>query len=184
MTSVAITKIMSIIDKGEWFHKWLMKQGQKSKDICKEAQQRGTSLHKLIEDWHKGIRQEDEDQKLKMYVQWYRMKGLVHLGSEINIEHTEDGYHGRLDNLYKDQEGNLIIGDIKSGKGIYEEARIQVDAYMYAYMHMHNKPIKKGVIVRVGDNGIIEDWFKPSEQRHKILLCARELYLHFLEARK
>lgn len=71
---------------------------------------------------------------------------------EVYVKNVEVGYAGQFDLLYKDRQGRTVLGDIKTGKGIYEKYPLQLTAYRQAL----DMPIDRIEVLRM--NPDYETW--------------------------
>lgn len=105
----------------------------------KDAGQKGTDTHELVERFIKSqingtkfeIGDEPELQKRQVgeFIEWASQNIKKFIWSEICTYSKIHKVGGISDFGYIDMEDRLIIGDIKTGKDIYEEQFIQAGAY-------------------------------------------------------
>lgn len=103
------------------------------------AAQLGTEVHRLADlvvqgqptpPMEVGIRE-----RVLAYADWWQRSGWTLRLSEACVfeppsdEGTVYGYGGTFDLLARDGDGRTVLADIKTGKGIYREAILQLAAY-------------------------------------------------------
>ncbi len=123
-------------------------------DILKYKSNRGTLIHyRLLNEFEEGdMFGENEDtstEELKEEDDWDRYEADLEFAQEaweeikehrgITDEQVLDvecfvtnvgvGYAGQFDLLYVDRDGQLILADLKTGKGVYDKYKMQLAAY-------------------------------------------------------
>ncbi len=99
-----------------------------------EAAALGTAVHGYADD-HINGRPIPEDlpaiqrDYVTVYEDWWKAAGWTVRTSEAYLVHTAHGYGGTLDLLCRDRDGRTVLADIKTGKGVYSEAVLQLAAY-------------------------------------------------------
>ena len=99
-----------------------------------EAAQLGTAVHALADELINGrldtstVPANVRDH-VKYYAEWWAASGWTVRTSEAMIVHETHGYGGTLDLLCRDRDGRTVLADIKTGKGVYSEAVLQLTAY-------------------------------------------------------
>lgn len=117
----------------------------------------GTEVHTEIEHvlTHKRLQVKHEVQMVA-FLAWQKTIGFKCIDTEIKVR-SNKGFAGSLDLLGR-IDNELYIIDLKTSRGIYHNFLLQLAAYKYAFMEMHNapsvnigvlkldkeKPIKKG----------------------------------------
>lgn len=66
------------------------------------------------------------------YADWWKASGWTLRTSEAYVGNISAGYGGTLDLLARDRDGRTVLADIKTGKGVYQEAVLQLTAYATA----------------------------------------------------
>ncbi len=99
-----------------------------------EAAQLGTDVHELADRLTNGnLLMADVPQNVRKHVEnyatWWDASGWVLRTSEAMLVNPEYGYGGTLDLLARDRDGRTVLADIKTGKGVYREATLQLTAY-------------------------------------------------------
>jgi hypothetical protein len=63
------------------------------------------------------------------YADWWKASGWTLRISEAMVVHPDWEYGGTFDLLARDRDGKTVLADIKTGKGVYREAVLQLTAY-------------------------------------------------------
>lgn len=136
-------------------------QGKKHTDIANRAADIGSIAHHMAEGYLAGFTPDFGicDPQLVMeatvcydkFVNWWERQGYTILHTELQLVSETYRYGGTLDWVAQDCEGNIILGDLKTSKGIYDDYWVQVaGAYYNLYVENFNvKPVRT-VIVRIG----------------------------------
>lgn len=99
-----------------------------------EAAQLGTDVHGLADELVNGrldttmIPAATRDH-VKHYAEWWAASGWTVRTSEAFLVNDTMKYGGTLDLLCRDRDGRTVLADIKTGKGVYSEAVLQLTAY-------------------------------------------------------
>lgn len=97
-----------------------------------EAASLGSEVHALADEMVRGMapaipaRAVDH---VKHYAEWWAASGWTLRSSESMVVHPGHGYGGTIDLLCRDRDGRTVLADIKTGKGVYSEAVLQLTAY-------------------------------------------------------
>jgi hypothetical protein len=99
-----------------------------------EAAALGTAVHGYADDHINGRPIPDDLPEIQrdyvaVYADWWKASGWTVRTSEAYLIHTAHGYGGTLDLLCRDRDGRTVLADIKTGKGVYSEAVLQLAAY-------------------------------------------------------
>ena len=97
-----------------------------------EAAQLGTEVHRLADLVIRGeqpVIPENAVAHVRNYREWWEASGWTLRASEALLVHPTFGYGGTLDLLCYDRDRKTVLADIKTGKGIYREAVLQLTAY-------------------------------------------------------
>ena len=122
--------------------------------VKKEAADIGTEIHKFASDWIKGKKPMiPEETRVRngaiAFMKWIKEEKIKPTVSEAYIYSQKYNYAGIMDMEGLD-EGELVIGDFKSSKGIYNEMRYQLAGYWLAREEETGKKFKKGFIAQFG----------------------------------
>lgn len=124
------------------------------RSILQYKSNRGTMIHyKLLNEFAEedmfGENEDTSTEELKLEGDWERYRNDLTYAEEaweeirevrgISEEQVLDvecfvtnvavGYAGQFDLLYVDADGNLVLSDLKTGKGIYDKYKMQLVAY-------------------------------------------------------
>lgn len=135
---------------GQYFlNKWQINRMKLGKDPQKEmeiAGEIGTLTHYLIQCHLEGNEPElgeygqdfidNARHNLDGFVKWADRVGFKHKLIEHDVASEVLPYGGRID-LICEIEGEEVLGDIKTSKGIYRKHEMQVVAYAKAYEEKH-----------------------------------------------
>jgi len=105
-----------------------------------EAASVGTCAHYLCECDAKGIVPDLSDYSKNQidiaencyigYLDWKKKQGIVKIDSELSLVSERHRFGGTIDMLCSGND-RVILGDIKTSKGIYPDHKIQVAAYYH-----------------------------------------------------
>jgi len=183
-----------------WKQKYDGTNGNKHwKTILQYKANRGTMIHyNLLNEFSPtdihGKNEEDSTEELKLEGNWKRYQEDLAFAEDawkeikevrkINEESVLDvecfvtnnavGYAGQFDLLYIDDDSNIVLADLKTGKGIYPKYKKQLTAYENAL----NLDIDRVEIIRIYPDG--EEWEvshdgKWAESREELWSEFREL---------
>jgi genome maintenance exonuclease 1 len=145
----------------------------------KKAMERGTEVHKMVENWKPGM------DPLKMigvkykgyaraFKQWLKENSPEIIEHERSVLCKEHYYAGTLDMLAKlNGEDETYIIDIKTGKDIYDDYFLQLSAYQYALMEEGQNVEHIGVLLLLPDGNYK---FALGEPRIDVFLAAKRLW--------
>lgn len=134
-----------------------------------EAAALGTEIHAWADDYVNGrpipTGSMTAELYTKHYVEWWQRSGWKLRLSEAvvvspAVAGVHEGYGGTLDLLCYDADGRTVLADIKTGKGVYREAILQLAAYSMARY--------------VSKMGAAEVYEMPLVQRHVIIHVTRD----------
>jgi len=77
------------------------------------------------------------------YLDWWKESGWTLRVSEAMVVSPEMGYGGTIDLLARDRDGKTVLADLKTGRGIYSEAVLQLTAYGMATWIGHGDNVYK-----------------------------------------
>jgi len=170
------------------------------RDILMYKSNRGTMIHyKLLnefaeEDMH-GVEEESSTEELKLEGEWERyrddlvyaedaweeikqIRGITKeqvLDVECFVTNVSVGYAGQFDLLYVDESGNLVLSDLKTGKGVYDKYKLQLVAYENAL----EVPVDKLEVIRIHPDS--ETW--EVSQSTDWNSSRKELWADFMDLR-
>lgn len=136
----SVTSVLDCYPKPAAFYEWLKKVGEDADQIRDEAGNRGSTVHKLTEQYDAGeeVNLIDEagniNYKLlewsmfERYVEFRRRFEFEVIFSELNLISDTLGFAGTLDRVIKIGDKVLII-DIKTSNSLYDHYWLQMAAY-------------------------------------------------------
>lgn len=129
-----VTAILSVLSKpglGKWREK-LIREGRDPDAEAQEAADRGTAIHALTEAVDLGAAAECPSDLLP-FVCAYRDWKAEHVAAvemtERLVVHRRFGYAGKLDKVVRLRDGRRAIVDLKTGRSLAAETRLQLSAY-------------------------------------------------------
>ena len=177
----SVTTILGAMTDKSGLDVWRKRVGDKEADrISKFSANRGTVMHQLCE-YFLGSKKETIKERLidaqtligpfvkengfteeetiigrKLFFNFYNSKCFDRIANVVSIEDTlwspqMGGYAGRVDIIYENEKGHLVILDFKSSKKAkredwIENYKMQIAAYSLAYWEMHGRKPKGGEI--------------------------------------
>jgi hypothetical protein len=106
---------------------WQAVQGQQRSRIV------GIAVHRAASEGHDpNTVHPSIGPKLRQYLDWRDRSGAVVLGSEFQCWNLTEGYAGTADLMVRFADGSVWLIDLKTGKGVYSEAALQLTAYLMA----------------------------------------------------
>jgi hypothetical protein len=96
--------------------------------------------------------EEDETQKkaracFERFKAWWPTSGYEVVELELPLVDVDCGYGGTIDQvLRRKSDGALIVGDLKTGRGVYDDVLLQLGAYSLL-LNMHGMAVDGGVII-------------------------------------
>jgi hypothetical protein len=98
-----------------------------------EARDMGSAIHEYADRYAKGLDlgevSDSVRRRVEHYCEWLASSGWKVRLSEAYVLNKTLGYGGTLDLLAYDEDGQTVLADVKSGKGVYSETRLQLLAY-------------------------------------------------------
>ncbi len=107
--------------------------------IKKAAADHGTDIHRRIACSIDGKYQyigHDEDSVVAAFRAWQDSAQFVPIASEKLVYSLEHGYAGTTDLIGTVRNGALALLDVKTGRGVYPQYKLQLAAYAVAYGEM------------------------------------------------
>lgn len=136
----SVTSILDCYPKPAAFYDWLKKVGEDADQIRDEAGDRGSTVHKLTEQFDAGeeVKLMDENgyvaykliewAMFERYVEFRKRFPLEVIYSELNMSSDMLGFAGTLDRVVKFNDRILIL-DIKTSNSLYDHYWLQMAAY-------------------------------------------------------
>ena len=140
----------------------------------------GTLAHKWIENHVRGQNNpitDDIKPMIDNFLKWEEENKPKYLESELRVYSEKNWYAGTLD-LMMEIDGEVWLGDIKTGSGIYPEHFLQCAAYQLALQEMGKYPNIKGhLIINLRKDGKMETKRSISfEKDMEVFLAALTIY--------
>lgn len=174
-----------------------------------EAASLGTEVHRLADLVVNGLptpaMTEGTRERVLGYAKWWGASGWGLRISEAMVvrpgigkwdrldgtpQQPEIGWGGTFDLLAKDADGRTVLADIKTGKGVYREAALQLAAYGLATLvqftdgKVYPMPkIDRYVILHVTTAGVREVEVSVGTAEHMAFLACLDLH-HWTESMK
>jgi hypothetical protein len=124
-----------------------------------EAASIGTAIHAFAERVANGDELGEVPDGIRArvhhYVDWFAASGWRRRLTEALVVNPTAGYGGTLDLLAYDEQGRTVLADVKTGKNVYAETRLQLLAY--------------GEAERIAPQGSLEDYPMPAIDRYVVL---------------
>lgn len=147
---ISVTNILKVIDKPAlryWFgsevYTAMIEKPNLSRqealaapwEKTKKAQDRGSTVHSIVESWKNAGEVVGLDGPYKGYAQafqsWLELTGAKVIENERTVVSDIYGYAGTLDALVE-LGGKVYVLDVKTGKSLYPEVHLQLSAYQFA----------------------------------------------------
>lgn len=108
-----------------------------ARDKVRAAALRGTEIHTLGEKLANGEEVDVPDEHrgpVEAYARFLDRWEIEAITTEAPLCNTEYGYAGTTDGFFRigKRDGVVALGDVKTGKGIYDETALQLAAYRYS----------------------------------------------------
>ena len=177
----SVTTILGAMTDKSGIDKWRKRVGEEKADaISKFSANRGTVMHQLCEYFlgsdketqrdrlmdaqtqigtfviDNGYTEEETTIGRKLFFNFYNSKCFDRIANVVSIEDTlfsplMGGYAGRVDIIYENEKGHIVILDFKSSKKPKKEEwienyKMQIAAYSLAYWEMNGRKPKGGEI--------------------------------------
>lgn len=171
---VSVTHVLGVIDKpalrywfGEQVYYAMVKDPTLDKKtalaaphaVSDKAKNRGSTIHSIVEAYKKGVRLDTKTipEEFRGYAQafykWAESMDITVLAQEKTIFSEAHQYAGTLDLLVKHNgKKEIWVIDVKTGKGIYPEAFMQIAAYKNA-LEENGQPVNGAGIVLLNESG-------------------------------
>lgn len=102
-----------------------------------KAGEMGTDVHSQIDLFLTEGQKPSDSPSFDNFLKWYEKSGLTFLAGDTPVVSLGMGYGGRPDALFVDENQRIVLVDIKTGKGVYGEAFIQMGGYAEALMETY-----------------------------------------------
>lgn len=157
-----VTTVLGVINKPQLL-KWAHQCGLDGEDFNKvrdKAADIGTIGHAMVEAHLRGMEldtsnlnpdhvSQAENAFLK-FLSWWDAEGFEVLETEVVLVSEVWRCGGTADIIARDRQGRIVLVDLKTGKGIYDEHLVQTSAYAEFYEENYQTPVDKIVICRIG----------------------------------
>lgn len=190
---ISVTEILRVISKGEALQYWFGKQVYLACSLKPEitekealafpylqsekAASRGTTVHSIVEAYKHGQDIQTIPEAYRGYQQAFKSFLAQFNASVVTNETTvinhKEKYAGTLD-LILDVDGKKLIVDIKTGKQLYPEHKIQLAAYREALNDQSIVGVA-GLLLKE-DGGYNFEETINTDQEYKTFLAAKQIY--------
>lgn len=96
--------------------------------VRKEAADKGDTVHNSAEAKVKGEPDDNSPGHMKQLDNFFIVSQLTPLYTEVSVWNRTIGYAGTADLVAQDQQGRYILIDYKTGRGIWPEMAVQLEA--------------------------------------------------------
>lgn len=149
-------------------------------EVLKKAAERGTRVHNSCDAIAKNLghfygADETVDGYVKSFEQWYK-PGLTILKPQ-RFECHEIGLTGEVDGIYADDDGKLVLFDLKTPVSESKTWKMQLSAYAYL-ARKAGFDIKRIEIIKLSKTGGKPKIFEYEEDFDMFMHCF-EVYKHF-----
>lgn len=93
-----------------------------------EASAKGDTVHNSAEAKVKGEDDGNSPKHMKQLDDFLRVSGFTPIRTELTLWNENEGYAGTADLLAKDRNGRMVLIDYKTGRSVWNEAAIQLEA--------------------------------------------------------
>ena len=164
----SITYVLGVYPKGIHYDEWLKSNGHGSEHIVKKAQEEGTLLHEMCEDYLNGMEMNLLDDNLipqypinvwqmfLRFVEFWEIYNPKLIETEVHLFSDELKVAGTCD-LVCEIDGQLWIIDFKTSNYISKTYELQISIYAKCYEECFGKKIDR--------MGIL--WLKSSKRKSK-----------------
>lgn len=157
-----VTTVLGILNKPALL-KWAWQQGRDGKELDRTreiAADIGTVAHALCEAHLRGMELErgniapdvigKAETSFLRFLDWWDRQALTPMHCELQMVSERWQCGGTLDVLCERKDGALVLVDLKTSKGIYDEMLIQVATYAAMYEECHGRAVDECFVVRIG----------------------------------
>lgn len=157
-----VTTILGLLNKPALL-KWAWQCGKDGLELERTRQVAadvGTVAHALCEAHLRGLELERSniaadiigkaETSFLRFLDWWDRERLSVVHSELQMVSEAWQVGGTLDILATRPDGKVVLVDLKTSKGIYDEMLIQVAAYAAMYEETHAVAVDECFIVRIG----------------------------------
>ena len=104
------------------------------------------------------------------------------IGSEVAVGSAVHGYAGTLDALVETEQRGRVLLDLKTSRGVYDSAHLQLAAYRAAAVECGHEPPDHCVVLRLAADGsfeFVDGWatleqFLAVKRAHEAITALRE----------
>lgn len=145
----SVTTILAV-KHNPWLWHWKMKLGKEESDrIGNEAAEKGTRVHRRLEQILQGREFKTTPKELKPYIDafnsWADEVNFSSYTPEHFVYSNKYKYAGTADLICKIDDDWWLI-DFKTSKAIYDEYGLQIRAYGYAFEEMHHYKVRTAIL--------------------------------------
>lgn len=159
------------------------------RNFLKDAADIGTLFHSWAEAYIKGSQPVMPTNPMfkkavENFLKWVGDNNVKFIASEQKVVSKKYKFCGTFDFLAT-VDGKIVLGDLKTSSGIYNEQYLQVSAYKGAYLEeFPDKVVDHTLIVRCGKKGDFEvKEMNNFEKNYKAFLAALTLHKHMKDTK-
>lgn len=176
--------LLDLLSDPEMLEEYLKENGLRPEDQTKTAQARGKAAHATLERLA-NIALSDDDAAAdalasrllekrtstpydRASAAWWVDRQPSVVATEARLMSLTWRYAGSTDLVWRDNDGNLVLTDLKSrkaGQPSWESDHIQVAAYAIAWEEMGNPPIDRETVLVVREDGTWDEYESAVDNR-------------------
>ena len=153
---------------------------------CADALAKGEPLPPLPD----GVSQAEVEAFVEQFERWKSAYGPRYIDSEVEVHNPIEGYAGRFDGTLEMPDGEILLVDLKTGKGVYETVALQLSAYghadawdYYTDQDWHPVMVDGYAVLHLRPDGFRFPRIDVTEADYQAFLAAKRLW-HWQQAHK
>ena len=162
----SVTTMLSKTKDSKHLDNWKKRVGEETANkISQEALHKGTSLHNLVEnallEKELSFSSDSEEERFNEVFQFLSKEISLLKGLELYLFSKSLKLAGTCDLLYQNQEGEIVLGDLKTSKKTKKKEWLldyfhQITAYSLMVYECYQIPITKGKIIISLENNSLQ----------------------------